>query len=84
VLCHPAHRGAVVWCRQYEKADDTTLTEGAVLYPVEDHMMWEIPLEITHLRNRLRQDFTDRLPEATFGSSARGVGGSAPERLCPR
>ncbi len=30
--------------------------------------MWEIPLEITHLRNRLRQDFTDKLPEATFGS----------------
>ena len=31
-------------------------------------MIMEIPLEITHLRNRLRQDFTDKLPEATFGS----------------
>jgi len=31
-------------------------------------MSREIPLEITHLRNRLRQDFTDRLPVATFGS----------------
>ena len=31
-------------------------------------MSREIPLEITHLRNRLRQDFTDKLPEATFGS----------------
>jgi len=29
----------------------------------------EIPLEITHLRSRLRQDFTDKLPEATFDSS---------------
>ena len=26
-----------------------------------------IPLEITHLRDRLRQDFTGRLPEAPFG-----------------
>jgi hypothetical protein len=32
-------------------------------------MMREIPLEITHLRNRLRQDFTDKLPESPFGSS---------------
>jgi hypothetical protein len=32
-------------------------------------MIWKIPLEITHLRHRLRQDFTDKLPEATFGSS---------------
>src|SRR5919109_4015021 len=31
-------------------------------------MSREIPLEITHLRNRLRHDFTDKLPEATFGS----------------
>jgi hypothetical protein len=31
-------------------------------------MIREIPLEITHLRNRLRQDFTDKLPEATFGA----------------
>jgi hypothetical protein len=30
-------------------------------------MSCEIPLEITHLRNRLRQDFTAKLPEATFG-----------------
>jgi hypothetical protein len=35
---------------------------------VENHISREIPLEITHLRNRLRQDFTDKLPEATFGS----------------
>jgi hypothetical protein len=27
-----------------------------------------IPLEITHLRDRLRQDFTGRLPEAPSGS----------------
>src|SRR5262245_26137883 len=32
-------------------------------------MSREIPLDINHLRNRLRQDFTDKLPEATFGSS---------------
>ena len=31
-------------------------------------MSREIPLEITHLRNRLRQDFTDKLPKAPFGS----------------
>jgi hypothetical protein len=32
-------------------------------------MSREIPLEIAHLRNRLRQDFMHKLPEATFGSS---------------
>jgi hypothetical protein len=31
-------------------------------------MSREIPLEIAHLRDQLRQDFTDKLPEATFGS----------------
>jgi hypothetical protein len=31
-------------------------------------MSREIPLEITHLRDRLRQDFTGRLPEATSSS----------------
>jgi hypothetical protein len=31
-------------------------------------MSGEIPLEITHLRSRLRQDFTGRLPEARFGN----------------
>jgi len=31
-------------------------------------MSREIPLEITHLRDRLRQDFTGRLPEAPSGS----------------
>src|SRR5262245_58271852 len=31
-------------------------------------MSWEIPLEITHLRNQLHQDLTDKLPEASFGS----------------
>jgi len=31
-------------------------------------MSREIPLEITHLRDRLRQYFTGRLPEATFNS----------------
>jgi hypothetical protein len=31
-------------------------------------MIMETPLEIIHLRTRLRQDFTDKLPEATFGS----------------
>ncbi len=29
----------------------------------------EIPLEITHLRTRLHQDFTSKLPEATFGTN---------------
>ena len=61
-LCFPVHRGSVVSSRRDQEADDATLTEGAVLYPVEDHMIWEIPLEITHLRNRLRQDFRDKLP----------------------
>ena len=31
-------------------------------------MSGEIPLEIIHLRDRLRQDFTGRLPEARFGN----------------
>ena len=31
-------------------------------------MSREIPLEITHLCDRLRQDFTGKLPEATFGT----------------
>ena len=31
-------------------------------------MSRESPLEITHLRDRLRQDFTGRLPEALSGS----------------
>ncbi|MGH8067520.1 MAG: AIPR family protein [Candidatus Entotheonellia bacterium] len=31
-------------------------------------MIRETPLEITHLRTRLRQDFRDKLPEVTFGS----------------
>jgi hypothetical protein len=31
-------------------------------------MSGEIPLEITHLRYRLRQDFTGRLPEVPFGT----------------
>jgi len=31
-------------------------------------MSREIPLEITHLRDHLRQDFTGRLPEAPSGS----------------
>lgn len=31
-------------------------------------MSREIPLEITHLRDRLRQDFTGRLPEGTSSS----------------
>ena len=33
-------------------------------------MSREIPLEITHLRDRLRQDFTGRLPEVTSSSLA--------------
>jgi hypothetical protein len=36
---------------------------------MEDYMSGEIPLEITHLRDRLLQDFTDRLPAATFGTN---------------
>ena len=32
-------------------------------------MSREIPLEITHLRTRLHQDFTSKLPEATFGTN---------------
>jgi hypothetical protein len=67
-LCFPVHRGSVVSGRRDQEADDATLTEGAVLYPVENHMIMETPLEITHLRTRLRQNFTDKLPEATFGS----------------
>lgn len=31
-------------------------------------MSREIPLEITHLRDRLRQDFTGKLLEVTFGT----------------
>jgi hypothetical protein len=33
-----------------------------------DYMSREIPLEITHLRDRLRRDFTGRLPEVSSGS----------------
>ena len=40
---------------------------GIVLYLAGDGISREIPLEITHLRDRLRQDFTGRLPEAPFG-----------------
>jgi hypothetical protein len=41
---------------------------GIVLYLAGDCMSRESPLEITHLRDRLRQDFTGRLPEALSGS----------------
>jgi hypothetical protein len=41
---------------------------GTVLYLMGDYMSREIPLEITHLRDRLRRDFTGRLPEVPSGS----------------